>query len=243
MGKQKNKKTSKKDENTPVPLPDAEIDDTNGHQSQSSNGTQNTKPIDQIKKITWPERTLAIATVVLVLVTSVLAFYTYKLFSESVGQSEKTQRSIELAQENFRIENRAWVGLTHPPTHKGSIYGLMVGQVYSIQIRNFGKTPAESLRYWKSFFFSNQLPKPKITTPFSEESRTLSPNEQFSIDIGVDSSFDENLLAKIGRQKRLFLYAIITYKDIYGIIDTTEFVGIYDSEDAFSPYGTINRME
>jgi hypothetical protein len=198
-----------------------------------------------MKKKTWPEVTLAITTALLVGVTGILAYFTYGLFNESVKQSEKTERSIELAQENFRIENRAWVGLTHPPTHKGGIYGVMGGQVYSIEIRNFGKTPAESLRYWKSFFFSNQLPRPKITSAFSEESRTLSPDEPFSINIRIDSSFSENLLAKIRlNTKSLFLYAIITYKDIYGIVDTTEFVGRYNpSEDIFVPSGTFNRMK
>ncbi len=140
----------------------------------------------------------------------------------SIFQGEKTrealkltERSINLADSNSRIENRAWVGIESEPK---SI--LHLSWEFSVDIKNFGKTPAESLCIGKRFCFSPLIrPSVIMGNPIS-----ISPGGTDKIDIPL-TGINDSTFAKIsdGRIK-LYYYGIITYKDISGGIDTTEFM-------------------
>ena len=190
------------------------------------------------------ERKEAIRAWVNIIIQGVLALVTIGLFLVATYEAKEAEKNTKLVEQNFRIENRAWVGLSSLPK-TGTDYGMCRGQSFNITIKNFGKTPADSLRHGDTLFFSNGLPKPKIIG-ISKESRVFSPNESTSFVIPIPKNFSDTLIEKIKRGKtRLFVYSIITYKDIYGIVDTTEFIGVYDTiwKNRFNPYGIDSRMK
>lgn len=116
-----------------------------------------------------------------------------------------TRKSNERAEENFIIENRAWVGVSQS-NGSGDL------EVY---IKNFGRTPAESLCIGKTSIFRNTPPTIRPNVKMSQPT-SLSPDEPITIRFAqtfVDGKMGTNCC-----------YGIITYKDIYNRRDTTEFM-------------------
>jgi hypothetical protein len=116
-----------------------------------------------------------------------------------------TRQSLELAERNYIIENRAWVGICQ----ENITYGFLV------YVKNFGKTPAESLCIGKTAFFSNTPPS-KRPYVIMDRPTSMSPDEQTKIDFPQ--------LTGENNGKGTCYYGIITYTDIYGRRDTTEFM-------------------
>ena len=108
-----------------------------------------------------------------------------------------TERSINLADSNFIIENRAWVGVSQ----QGFDPNMFV------YVKNFGKTPAESLCIGHTTLICNTPPinRPQI---IMEKPTSLSPSE-----IGTRIDFTQ----KYVREKIVgnCYYGIITYTDIH----------------------------
>jgi hypothetical protein len=136
-----------------------------------------------------------------------------------------TQRSVNLADSNFTIENRAWVGTCQTVVSNG----------LTVYIKNFGKTPAESLCIGYTTLLRNT---PPINRPHVNMNKptSLSPDEE------TDISFTQ-ILAKEKIVGNCY-YGIVTYTDIYGKRDTTEIMFMHNAPNSpqLERIG-INRMK
>lgn len=156
-----------------------------------------------------------------------------------------TKRSIDIAEKNARIENRAWIALemNQPPRTRieGSENGNLISNV-SWTITNFGKTPAENM-LMGHYTCIGDLPAYKNRNIVFEQPYTMSPNEEKSYDcfhIIKSDSIRERIESK--RTKFCF-YGIIIYNDIYGITDTTDFGFIYAGDNAPMKSIGTNRIK
>ena len=148
-----------------------------------------------------------------------------------------TLASIKLAEKNFIIENRAWVGIVSE-VHRNYTGGIGSDLEASISFRNFGKTPAENVHVGCSFGFLPNHSKVSFNTPF-----TIPPTESSSASAHVPK-YPDSLFRKINDgQIHFYFFGVITYTDIYKGLDTTEFTFLYENKtDTFIPAG-FNRMK
>jgi len=183
---------------------------------------------------------------IFILVSTYQSCQTIKSLACTDTSNAYTRRSLELAETNYIIENRAWVGLTKPV--KASENATEIGGIgfhFDWQIQNFGKTPAESLCIGYNASIGDIPNNPKF---IFKPPCMLSPSQP------NDCKFfypipDESLRQKIRTdRKKIYFLGILTYKDIYGRTDTTQFTFLYNppflpTSDGYEmlPVGT-NRM-
>ncbi|MFA6457037.1 MAG: hypothetical protein WCW40_09470, partial [Bacteroidota bacterium] len=185
----------------------------------------------------------------IVIFTAALTFYTAGLYNMTVKQAGDARdatiaakKSVELFEQTSRIDNRAWVGLiAQPNTNKDdpfiSYREILRGGGIYVNVKNFGKTPADSLFCYGKLFFSNELPKPKTLKRINSWGKVLSPGESFQIEFPIDTSYSYELIKNVvSGKKNLFIYGVIIYRDIYGFIDTTEFMSLYNRIYGFNQY-------
>jgi hypothetical protein len=131
---------------------------------------------------------------------------------------ELTKRSIDLADSNFVIENRAWVGVEHTSNAPSEL---------SVDIRNFGKTPAENLCHGDTALLCHMTPT-KRPHVIIGKATSISPDGRDNI--VIPSTFSDEVFQTINEGKiGICYYGIITYTDIYGRRDTTEFMYMFNS--------------
>lgn len=185
---------------------------------------------------------MSICTVVLACAAIFSMIYTHY---DLVDQNEQTKRSVDIAERNFTIENRAWVGLeTYPnpvPYMKDQSTSRYIGGTF--EIANYGKTPAESLCV--GYTMSYGIPFDPAALKFSfEPTRMLVPSGNYRVTFEKPIG-NENLSGKLNNgQVPLYFYGIVIYKDIYQHVDTTEFTFKYiglGGQKPPIPVG-INRM-
>ena len=150
----------------------------------------------------------------------------------SDSTNANTRQSIELAESNFIIENRAWVGVQYSQI---SAYDLQV------IIKNFGKTPAENVRIGDTAFICNKIPsnRPQVML---DKPTAISPDAPK--DIFISPKFFNNIVPQniLDGKTGICYYGIVTYTDIYNRIDTTEFMFFSKSMANLQRIG-INRMK
>jgi hypothetical protein len=117
----------------------------------------------------------------------------------------------------------------------------MQGSEFFLQFKNFGKTPAESVSFGYRIAFNPidqnrrgyQYIPPLVISP------TQAINKQLRVPFMSDSLYERIIMGK----QNVYLCALITYKDIYGRADTTEFSFVYYGRTyEIMPFG-INRMK
>jgi hypothetical protein len=196
----------------------------------------------------------------IVFFTGALACYTALLYTLTGKQAKEasansdtanvfTRRSIDLAERNFIIENRAWVCLRNPAKAQANVERENeVGFDFTWEIQNFGKTPAESVCIGYNYSIG-KTPDPNNRTLILDTPRTLSPGEVHNCTF-FQPIKNDSLNARIREQRtRLYFFGMITYKDVYGRIDTTEFTFLFNSPEFFSYRGVdmlpvgINRIK
>jgi hypothetical protein len=184
--------------------------------------------------------------IISVLVNTVLAVGTYLLWKQATLQSnaaisaaESTKQSIKLAETNYIIENRAWIGLENVPqlvpntttyisTGNGNDRPEEVAIAFSIH--NFGKTPADSLFFSYNYFVNKVtdnnfiLDFPNILGVCGE---VMSPNQTNNYIANLSKEQTRNIYRGWWKYTFVF-YGIIVYKDIYRIkTDSTRFCFLY----------------
>jgi hypothetical protein len=181
----------------------------------------------------------------LIAITAILAFVTGKMWIETHNLAVQTTSSVSFAdstlkfiKKNAYIENRAWIGQVVPIRIYGGNVFTDNGTTIQVFIKNFGKTPADSLRSgYKFFFLPNKIP-PHVLL---DSPNILSPTEEREVDSTISISDTDTIIAK--KINNLCFYGIIIYKDFAGGKDTTEFLYRYSTKiGRFVPFG-INRMK
>jgi hypothetical protein len=165
MGQTDENKPHKEGENPQIPpsLIDGQGQNAERHQTNSDNTTQQPQvfPKFRRKRCNSPEWFLVYVTFGLVVITGMLAFYTWGLFREATGQSHSvdsslalTKRSVGVAESSLavskknvdlywtavKIETRAYVSIAPPEIHFDKIVGHKFEVIWDEQ--NTGKTPA-----------------------------------------------------------------------------------------------------
>jgi hypothetical protein len=180
----------------------------------------------------------------IVIITGILAWYSYGLYSKTAQSTELMDKSVRItdstlnfARKNANIENRAWIGLNATP----DIMGYLDEGSIQITIKNFGKTPPDSVRTGGNIFTKVSPSRPNIVL---NTQNTIPPTGTLTFKIPV--RLDSSTINKIKFYKsRVYvcIYGIIVYKDIGGNYDTTEFMYKYRNFDGETvPFG-INRMK
>jgi len=189
--------------------------------------------------------------IISVLVNAVLALVTFLLWNQAVKQSKAAEdaadlakQSIELAQENFRIENSALLAPNLPTFPFDHSYQSPI--IY-ITITNFGKTVAESVFCWYNYIVSEKyIPdNPIIRKEFSKIPSFILPGGDSVIEDAIDRKYvnsDSSALAS--KKMKFFFYGEVRYKTI-GKFDTLEFMYVNTSIKGtgdFIRYGTFNKL-
>jgi hypothetical protein len=193
-----------------------------------------------------------------------LKFQIQKTFSDSISQHIKdslafkktdsslglTSQSIELAQRNFRIENRPWLGIKYILIDTFEIYKR---PSFNVFFKNYGKTPAINARFvgyveghsiqtYNGFDFvhdKNGL----------NHSSVLSPGDTAYVHVWGDYVLNEIASFNLKRKNfYMYVFGIVTYSDVFNGRDTTTFsyfmkIDTVTGTGTFTqcPYG--NRMK
>jgi hypothetical protein len=156
-----------------------------------------------------------------------------------------TQRSSDIADSNYIIENRAWMALQmNEPPRAQIVADDSGGYVANItwKINNIGKTPAEDVHMGHSTCISN-VPDFRNRKIIYELPYTFAPGEERSYSCDHKITNDAVIRSLNTKRSNLFLYGIIAYKDIYGRSDTTEFIFAHAGYNLpMTPVG-INRIK
>jgi hypothetical protein len=154
-----------------------------------------------------------------------------------------TKQSVELAQENFRIENSALLA----PIEIGFSFDNVNFKkcTISLSVKNYGKTVADSVSYWSHYVVSekNISYNPVIRKEFSKIPYFILPYEKSPIEDSVDERYLNSKSAELASTvKRFFFYGEVRYKTI-GRFDTLEFMYVNTSLlGEFESYGTFNKL-
>ena len=134
--------------------------------------------------------------------------------------ANQAKRALDATIENFRLEQRAWVG----PTEVQTITGAKEGQQFrvSVSILNNGKTPAfryKSVAYIRILNSKDTpiLPDKIVNKAMQETSAVMYPGMTFKTTPEVSkplSKIDiENL---VNGKSVIYLIGIATYEDVFG---------------------------
>lgn len=166
-----------------------------------------------------------------IILTALALIVAYNLFTETqreVKNSSDALRiadsSLDLTQKNSIIENRAWVGLVREPSR---ISGDL--DIWNVRgnIQNFGKTPAESARISLNYFPSGK--KLVLRRLMFEPPRVISPSQSIDFNISFESHSEDTTQRVYKNEMVMYMHGFVTYKDVYGGRDTTEFLFYLDT--------------
>src|ERR1051326_1179140 len=163
------------------------------------------------------------------------------------NQDRANGRNIEIAQENFRTQERAWIspsGYQQTGSTMDTNFGIRV------KIQNFGKTPAINCNATLTFHIQqsdeiNQIPHNTRSWPsigIMAPSDTAIMKERIK---NLIPGFDSRYVEAINTEKAwLFMYVFITYDDLFGKTDTTSECNIFDPKRGFFViYKRLNLMK
>jgi hypothetical protein len=195
----------------------------------------------------WP---LVEVTFLLVIVTAVLALYTAKLWGSTkrlaVGAKatadrqaaemreslNMAQRTIETTERNAELELRAY--LSRAPSERHLEVSDQRGTVFEFRVRinNDGKTPAYRVRSGGAVIIL-QVPLPpdvslEVRQPDINPSETIvGPGRGLIVSLLTEPLSPQEIAdVKAGTEKKMFLFIIVTYRDIF---DKPRRLKIFDS--------------
>lgn len=184
-----------------------------------------------------------IASIVLVLVTIILAILAYKQWDEMSASVKIMNKSIELTQ----TSERPFVGLENIILSKP----LSIGHVIEIDAehKNYGKSPAMSTKIWckidiipaqNTVDFDNY----RKILPNNRSSSILWPNQSSGIHTPIKTKevLTEDIYRKIMNEGMIvFVSGFIDYESVYGKKYRTVFCWIYNLEyKQFQTYKLYN---
>jgi hypothetical protein len=143
----------------------------------------------------------------------------------NVKAADQTEKAVNNAATNFRLDQRAWVGAKEPKVDTSPVTH---GITFMSGITNTGKTPAfiTNIRYNAKFFdgYRTEIP---ANPPYSSKttfrrSMVVFPNT--GREFGMGPEYGTNDLNDVMLQKKtLSYYGVIEYTDIFGHSHFTKF--------------------
>ena len=152
---------------------------------------------------------------------------TKKLAQAAVDQAAAAKTTIQVIQENMRLEQRAWVGvkgirITPPP------WKVEQKLEVTITIENTGRTPALEVKVIKRY--GPRPPnKADLSKPVAELNVfAIAPTNSYDSTVTLSEKLSEPDLQLLASGKPYYVYGTITYKDILSTtIRETLFCGYY----------------
>ena len=190
--------------------------------------------------------------IISIFVNFILAIGTFLLWNQAIKQSKAAEaaadlakQSIEIAQENFRIENGALLASSAPSLRFDN--GIPRNCTISVTVTNFGKTVADSVSYWFDCIVSDKnIPyNPSIRKEFSRIPFFLLPlpNNGFPITDTINNKYIDPTGMRLKNERiKVFFYGEVRYKSL-GRFDTLQFMSVSTSASGdFESYGTFNKL-
>jgi hypothetical protein len=137
----------------------------------------------------------------------------------AVHSLEATQRSVQVAQDIARAEQRAWLGVA-------SVTGKpVVGEAMRpiVTIVNSGRTPARNVLssqfvdgaepYKRIWYYNNSYPVGSVTRRLA-----IMPGETFTLEFEVSGGevMTEDLMRELVIDRQVILFGRVSYDDIFG---------------------------
>ena len=128
-----------------------------------------------VKHAPWhlePEWWVAIGTVALAVVTTILAFYTYKLWRDA---REATHDSLALSRKMYAADHRPWIQVNIVgPASDLECSDRTGGQVsINVELKNTGNTPAAKVGLWATFIPQFLVPGEEPHASLAQELESL----------------------------------------------------------------------
>jgi hypothetical protein len=238
---------SNSDKEQPAPVvnavlhrPQAEVDNENARAARHE-----TRDANRLRLETWGVAVGAIVafatigqlflTTKAVRIAATSANAAQKSAAASEGQVEVTKKSIQATVDAFRLDQRAWMGISNV-----ALSVLKVGEPLRVDadIVNTGKTPAFSVRIDKTGIQTNYGPldvdqfiaSGKLSKPIQPPSTGVSgPNSSIKIPFHTDQPMTEVWIDQINSHALwIYVFGDIHYRDAFGVEHTTQFCGSYD---------------
>jgi hypothetical protein len=151
-----------------------------------------------------------------------------KLTQAAVNQAAAAQTTIQVIQENMRLEQRAWVGvkairITPPPWKAEQKLEA------TVIVENTGRTPALEVKVIKRYG-PRPPSKTELSKPVAEPINVfaIAPTNSYESTVTLSEKLSEPDLRLLASGKRYYVYGTITYKDIFStMIRETLFWGYY----------------
>ncbi|MGA9408621.1 MAG: hypothetical protein WBW71_15920 [Bacteroidota bacterium] len=243
---EKNKAASKKKDTQPSLADNHPLNANEEREKQTSDSTATTNPSEHVEnkclcdKSRKKERIKLIieSLVAIGTIGNVIVFWIV-----SNNQRIDTLKSIQVDQENFRIEKGALLASSQPTL---SFYNGP-GEKYTVYltITNFGKTVADSVFYWFNCVVSDKkIPyNPKVKKEFPNISFFVLPGAGFQVGDTIKRKYiDRTGMRLVNGRIKVFFYGEVRYKSL-GRFDTLQFMSRNTSDvGEFESYGTFNKL-
>ena len=219
---------------------------------------------DPKSKTTIPDWIMASATVAIAVIAFFYTIFTHQQWKTMEQTLEQSEKVLNSTIENFRLEQRAWVGpkevLPSIYVNKGKMVYVKEGQQVNcgVLIANSGKTPALKVNMILSLKFRepdvNFVPEHNIDATTHISTGVLQPGMAMSysasfVDLptlkGLINPASKRLInALTNEQLRLYMFGSLNYEDIFGFPHSTEFC-LFLSPDltTFTAYKTHNEAD
>jgi hypothetical protein len=174
---------------------------------------------------THNENLIAYSTVVLAVVTALLAWFTFRLW-------KSTSKLVVGAEKTAERQLRAYVMVPHVTIKNIKRHDGIVDQFFVfITVKNFGQTPATYCTYWVELSAHEFLLKTPLKKPDSAKNSgigIIAPGDKFTIRTEIPLLSDGGEIHN-GRYA-LYVYGKFNYNDAFGGKQTTDFCFMRNGE-------------
>lgn len=163
------------------------------------------------------ENLIAYSTVVLAIVTTLLALFTFRLW-------KSTGKLVIGAEKTAKRQLRAYVMIPQVTIKNITQQDGIVSQFVYIEAKNFGQTPATHCTYWVELS-ANEFPLKNVLkkTASTKDSGVgvIAPSDTFTIRTKIPLLSNGNEIH--GGRYALYVYGEFSYNDAFGGVQTTDF--------------------
>jgi hypothetical protein len=185
---------------------------------------------------------IALATV---LILAMYTYYTKGQWMAAIQATNTASRSFNEARNDFRIDERAWIGVSDMLLNKSKAPNPISVQV---TVYNTGKTVARNMRTWYFLHLDKHtLPNIEeyVERPIERKDGISSPSVLFPNRprylVPVDRISNETRDAVVRGETLLYVIGEIDYDDLFGTTHYTEFCAIFNSHvQAFTDCDSFN---
>jgi hypothetical protein len=152
--------------------------------------------------------------------------------------NEISAKAIEISEKMGRAQVRAYVGVS-----AGQIdFTDLRYPVATIEIRNFGQTPAYDLRWWihswiEHYPLAVELPEPSEDFPMGQNVMGPGIPSTQGIDLGVRIKDEPFRLLSEGKAA-IYIYGGITYRDVFSSNQSTKYMLFFRGND----FGKVSKL-